>query len=166
MDTVRRTPRDRGAGMDAYLSNPLTPATMMQTIEVLARNGRAAGSSADGLPALDSRTIASLRGFFSAAQFEAFIAESRDEMLSRVGRLGPLLDAGDAATAVREAHDLVSIAGNCGARSISALAREVEQASKREDLGLARARYAAIGRVAEEAMSALETLQRSQDPCC
>jgi len=152
--------RYRAAGMDAYLSKPLTPATLFQTLNDLARDGRPQRSAADGLPVVDPSAIATLRGFMNDTQFEQFITESRADLMGRVERLGASLEAGDMSRAVREAHDMVSVAGNCGASVISALAREVEQACKQGDVIGARDRFAAIRDAFGAAMGALETLRQ------
>jgi signal transduction histidine kinase/CheY-like chemotaxis protein/HPt (histidine-containing phosphotransfer) domain-containing protein len=152
--------RYRAAGMDAYLSKPLSPATLFQTLERLARDGRPSVSAAEGLPVIDQAAIASLRGFMKDPDFDAFITESRHDLLSRVERLGACLEAGDTATSGREAHDMVSVAGNCGASVVSTLAREIERAAKQGNLAEARGRFGALKVAFGQAMDALEALRR------
>jgi len=153
--------RYRAAGMDAYLSKPLTPATLFQTLHNLARNGRPRHGASIGLPVVDASAIATLRGFMNDAQFGQFITESRADLTGRLERLGASLQAGDMITAAREAHDMVSVAGNCGASVISALAREVEQACKQGDATEAQDRFAAISSAFGAAMGALESLRQA-----
>jgi signal transduction histidine kinase/DNA-binding NarL/FixJ family response regulator len=155
--------RYRAAGMDAYLSKPLAAATLVGILERLARAGRSSTAAIDGLPAVDQSAIETLRGIMSRTDFVRFIGESRDDIDSRIGRLGACLDSGDTATAAREAHDLVSVAGNCGAMVISALARDVERAGKQDNLAEARNCFAGIQQALDGAMGILEMLRQSPD---
>jgi signal transduction histidine kinase/DNA-binding response OmpR family regulator len=152
--------RYRAAGMDAYLSKPLTPAGLLATLHRLVEHGRGAGSAAEGMAAVDHGTIGALRGFMDDAAFAQFLTDCREDIQGRVERLGTALAAGDAAHASREAHDLVSVAGNCGAAAISTLAREVERACRNADLGLARIRFTAIAAGLGQAMDGLDQLRK------
>jgi signal transduction histidine kinase/DNA-binding response OmpR family regulator len=142
--------RYRGAGMDAYLGKPLSAPVLFRTINELATKGRPKHGAADAMPSLDESVIDTLRGFMKPGQLEALLTESLIDMEARILRLGDRLDASDAAAAAREAHDLVSVAGNCGASAVSALARDIERACKQgviEDAiqGFARLRDMAAG---------------------
>ncbi|MDR3536777.1 MAG: ATP-binding protein [Acetobacteraceae bacterium] len=121
--------RYRAAGMDAYLSKPLSPAALMTTLETLVRDGRpprAAGIE----PAVDRATITALRGFLDPEPFERFISESLVDIGVRLDHLDVLLETQDHGAAAQAAHDLVSIAGNCGASAVSVLARDLERACR------------------------------------
>ncbi|HEY4044987.1 MAG TPA: Hpt domain-containing protein, partial [Rhodopila sp.] len=118
------------AGMDAYLSKPLSPHTLMATMDALVRGEQGRKLAA---PVVDAAAITGLRGFLDDAQFTAFIAEAVRDLAVRIDGLGVRIAAGDLEPVAREAHDLVSAAGNCGAGAVSALARLVEQAARRGD---------------------------------
>jgi CheY-like chemotaxis protein len=152
--------RYRAAGMDAYLSKPLSPATLMTTLETLVRDGRPVRSIADGLPTLDRATIASLRDFLAPDAFARFISESVTDINTRVDGLAARLEVGDLASAAQEAHDLVSAAGNCGARAVSALAREVEQICRRGE-GVSPPSAGGIRTAWRSAAEALQALLKS-----
>jgi CheY-like chemotaxis protein len=121
--------RYRGAGMDAYLSKPLSPDTLMATLDSIVR-GRQRPAAA---PTVDRSAISGLRGFLNGAEFTAFIEESVRDLAVRIDGLGARVAGGELDLAARDAHDLVAVAGNCGAGAVSALARAVEQAARRGD---------------------------------
>ncbi len=147
--------RYRGAGMDAYLSKPLSPETLVATLEAIVlagRRGPAAGS------VVDRTAISGLRGFLDGAQFSAFIADSVRDLAARIDGLGGRIAAGELELAAREAHDLVSVAGNCGAGVVSALARTVEQAARRGDAAEATRLFAEMRGAGGQAAEALGEL--------
>jgi signal transduction histidine kinase/DNA-binding response OmpR family regulator len=147
--------RYRGAGMDAYLSKPLSPDTLVATLDAIVRGAHrpvAAG------PAVDRTAITGLRGFLNGAQFAAFITESVHDLAARIDGLGARIEAGELDLAAREAHDLVTAAGNCGACAVSALARAVEQAARRDDAAEARGLFAEMRGAGGQAAEALEEL--------
>ena len=65
------------------------------------------------------------------------------EQMAALGTAGAR--AAECARLAREAHDLISIAGNFGARRCEALARALEQACKRGDIAAASRLVAEIG---------------------
>ncbi|HUB12057.1 MAG TPA: ATP-binding protein [Acetobacteraceae bacterium] len=146
--------RYRGAGMDGYLSKPLSPDTLAATLDAIVRGDRPEAP----VPTVDQGAISGLRGFLDGAQFTAFIAESLRDLAALIERLGAWLAAGDLAQAAREAHDLVSVAGNCGACAVSSLARAVEQAARRDDAAEADTLFAQIRGAGGRATEALEEL--------
>ncbi|HVC61705.1 MAG TPA: PAS-domain containing protein [Acetobacteraceae bacterium] len=147
--------RYRGAGMDAYLSKPLSPDTLVAMLDSIVRGERRPAAPA---PAVDRVAITGLRGFLGGVQFAAFIAESVRDVAARIDRLAPRLSAGELEQAAQEAHDLVSVAGNCGATAVSALARAVEQAARRGDAAEAGGLFAEMRGAAGQAAKALEEL--------
>jgi signal transduction histidine kinase/DNA-binding response OmpR family regulator len=147
--------RYRGAGMDAYLSKPLSPQTLMATMDALARGER--GKKPTG-PAVDPVAISGLRKFLDGAQFTAFIAEAVRDLAVRIDGLGVRIAAGDMESVAREAHDVVSAAGNCGACAVSALARSIEQAARRGDAAEAERLLGEMRGAGGRAAEALEEL--------
>jgi signal transduction histidine kinase/DNA-binding response OmpR family regulator len=147
--------RYRAAGMDGYLSKPLSAADLYRALVEFTAEQRPRRSSAETMPILDEGVIATLRGFMTQDQIEALLTEALADIAGRVRRLGTLLDAGHATSAVKEAHDLVSVAGNCGARRLSALARDIEQACKQGDAANALTVFNRMRGVAAESIDTL-----------
>jgi signal transduction histidine kinase/DNA-binding NarL/FixJ family response regulator len=151
--------RYRGAGMDGYLSKPLSAEVLYRTLSQFAAEGWPRHSAADRMPMLDESTIETLRGFLPPDQIEALLTESMTDIDGRIRRLGVRVDAADTDGAAKEAHDLVSIAGNCGAGALSALARDIERACKQGALAEAVAGFARLQQIAPGAIGALTRLR-------
>jgi signal transduction histidine kinase/DNA-binding response OmpR family regulator len=147
--------RYREAGMDAYLSKPLSPDMLMATLDAIARGERLPQPAG---PAVDRTAISGLRGFLGGPEFSAFIAESVRDLALRIDELGMRIAAGELDLAAREAHDLVAVAGNCGACAVSALARAVEHAARRGDASEAELLFAEMRGAGGQAAEALEEL--------
>jgi signal transduction histidine kinase/DNA-binding NarL/FixJ family response regulator len=148
-----------GAGMDSYLSKPLSAAALFDMLNALAVSGRPKRSATSLMPILDESAIESLRSFMKPAQLEALLTESLADIDARIGRLGSCLDAADGASAAKDAHDLVSVAGNCGARALSAMAREIERACRQGALADAAQIFTRMTGVANDAIGALTSLR-------
>ena len=146
--------RYRGAGMDAYLSKPLSPDTLATTLEAIVRGERRVLQA----PTVDPAAISGLRGFMDGTQFADFIAASMRDLASRIELLGARLAAGELEQAAYEAHNIVSVAGNCGACELSGLARSLEQAARRGEASAARALYEKMRSAGGQAVEALEGL--------
>jgi HPt (histidine-containing phosphotransfer) domain-containing protein len=71
-----------------------------------------------------------LRDFLRPDQLEALLTETLADLGTRISRLGACLDTADTDGAAQEAHDMVSVSGNCGARALSAIARDIERACR------------------------------------
>ena len=153
--------RYRGAGMDNYLSKPLSAPALFRMIHELATKGRPNRSAADAMPSLDESVIDTLRGFMKPDQLEALLTESLVDIEARMIRIGARLDASDPAAAAKEAHDLVSVAGNCGAIALSTLAREIERACKQGLIADAIKGFAHLQNRATGALDALASLRNS-----
>jgi signal transduction histidine kinase/CheY-like chemotaxis protein len=151
--------RYRAAGMDGYLSKPLSAQALFRTLSDFSREGRAKRSQADGVPLLDESAIETLRGFLPPDQIEVLLTESLVDIGARIHRLGVRLDAADIAGAAKEAHDLVSVAGNCGARALSALARDIERACKQAGIADAVEHFVRLQDIAPGAIAALTSLR-------
>jgi signal transduction histidine kinase/CheY-like chemotaxis protein/HPt (histidine-containing phosphotransfer) domain-containing protein len=151
--------RYRAAGMDGYLSKPLSAQALFRTLSDFTGEARAQRSRIDNAPVLDESAIETLRGFLPPDQIEALLTESLVDIEARIHRLGIRLDAADIAGAAKEAHDLVSVAGNCGARSLSALARDIERACKQGGIADVVDRFVKLQNVAPGAIEALTNLR-------
>jgi signal transduction histidine kinase/CheY-like chemotaxis protein len=147
--------RYREAGMDAYLSKPLSPDALAATLDAIARGAPLAQPPG---PAVDRTAISGLRKFLDGPELSAFIAESVRDLAVRIDELGARIAAGDLDLAAREAHDLVAVAGNCGACAVSALARAVEHAAQHGNAREAEMLFAKMRGAGGQAAEALEEL--------
>jgi CheY-like chemotaxis protein len=105
-------------------------------------------------PELAPAALAELRRIFTPDEFDSFLADALDDIPNRIVRLAEQMTAGDLPAALQEAHDLVSLTANFGARRASGLARAIEQLCRAGDHAAALARYhefaaAAAGALAE-----------------
>jgi signal transduction histidine kinase/DNA-binding response OmpR family regulator len=151
--------RYRAAGMDAYLSKPLSSAALLRKIYDLTQDARPRRSVASGMQDLDHDVVGTLRGFLRPDQLDELLVETIDDIEARLPRLATYLEAGNVAAAAKEAHDLISVAGNAGARALSTMARELERACKQGAMQEAAAGLADMGPAADRAISALADLR-------
>lgn len=150
------------AGMDGYLSKPLSGPMLFDALNRFTAAGRPRRSPAAGAPALDESTIETLRGFLHPAQIKALLTESLADIDARIRRLGVRLDNADAEGAAMEAHDLVSVTGNCGARALTTLARDIEQACRQGIMANAVDGFSRMREVAPRAIEALKSLRDAE----
>lgn len=150
------------AGMDAYLAKPITPATLQTALARLTGRIRepVSASLASVPPALDRAVVAELRRIFTPAQFDSFIADALEDIPARIQRLTDRIAERDLPAATREAHDLVSLIGNCGGRHASALARAVEQTCRGGDHPTALERYEAFAAAGTAVLAELAALRQ------
>jgi signal transduction histidine kinase/DNA-binding NarL/FixJ family response regulator len=147
--------RYEGVGMDAYLSKPLSTVDLFHILNELTAPGRPRRSTAATMPLLDESVIESLCSFLPPDQVEAVLTESLTDIENRIVRLRHRMDAADYPAAAKEAHDLVSVAGNCGAQALSTLARDIERACKQAVIPDAVAHFAHLMEIAPAAIDAL-----------
>jgi CheY-like chemotaxis protein len=105
-------------------------------------------------PEIAPAAVAELRRIFPPDELDSFLADALDDIPIRIVRLAELMTAGDLPAAMQEAHDLVSLTGNLGARRASGLARAIEQFCRTGDHAAALASHlefaaAAAGALAE-----------------
>ena len=150
--------RYRAAGMDAYVSKPLDPAKLMEKLALVTGQIAMVRPVAPGVKAMNVDTIQTLRDILLGDQFADFLTESMADIAARSDRLRGSLAGGDCTVAAMEAHDLVSVAGNCGAGVVSAIAREIERACRTGDLTAARALGPAFDAALAEAIGRLNAL--------
>ncbi|MBI3707069.1 MAG: response regulator, partial [Proteobacteria bacterium] len=126
------------AGMNDYVSKPIDRNVLLATIErwivgPLNSTAGAAGAAQSGeaeLPILDDSQLATIEEAVPLNEFRSLVEEFLDGATQRVDRIKALMEQGDLAQIARESHDLVSTAGNFGARRMQALARRLEGACK------------------------------------
>jgi CheY-like chemotaxis protein len=151
--------RYRGAGMDGYLSKPLSAKALSETMNALVSEERQRPSAGDRLPALDEGVIDALRVFLKPDQLEALLTETLAELGTRMDRLGSCLDTANVDDAAQEAHDLVSVSGNCGACALSATAGDVERACRQGLITEAIQDFARMRGIAVDAAMALTAVR-------
>jgi DNA-binding response OmpR family regulator len=150
--------RYRAAGMDAYVSKPLDPAKLMEKLALVTGQIAAAGPVAPAGAAMNDDTVQTLRDILPGSQFVEFLRESVADIEARSDRLRINLAAGDATASAKEAHDMVSVAGNCGAGVVSSIAREIERACRASDLEAAVKHRTALDLALADAIGRLSAL--------
>ena len=106
-------------------------------------------------PELAPAAIAELRRIFPPDELDSFLADALDDIPHRIERLTEQMTAGDLPAALQEAHDLVSLTGNLGARRASGLARAIEQLCRAGDHAAALAHYHEFAAAAAAALAEL-----------
>ena len=128
------------AGMDDYLSKPLQPALVLSKLaEIAARlDGPASADQAaeasqteDAL--LDKPHLDELRGFLPMEQVGDLVRVYLSSVDGHLADLERHLDQKDFKAAAGQAHVMVSICGNMGARQTSSLARALENLLRQDN---------------------------------
>jgi CheY-like chemotaxis protein len=155
--------RCQGVGMDGFLSEPLSARALFEAMNLVMAEGRRRPSTADGLQAVDSEVIGALRDFLDPDQLEALLIETLADLSKRIHRLGDFLGAGNTFSAAQEAHDLISVSGNCGAAALSAIARDIERACRQGLLTEASQDFSRMQGIAVDAAVGLKAVRDSLD---
>ena len=133
------------AGMDEYISKPIESRRMLDLIARIANSERAADAPPQSrsreakvmpaeVPAVDDAHLDSIRQVLPPREFVRLIGDFLDGAADRLARIERLAGGtGDFAALFREAHDMVSTAGNFGARRAEGAARRLEAAAKNQD---------------------------------
>jgi CheY-like chemotaxis protein/HPt (histidine-containing phosphotransfer) domain-containing protein len=151
------------AGMNDYLSKPFDAGTLLRKVERLVTKGmsRAARLRVDDEAAVsvgfDSEKLSELRQLTGPREFAPMVKSFVEALEERVTRLVALAGEGKLQEAGREAHDVVSIAGNLGGLAIVELARRIELEARNGDADHIRALAATLR---AETDSLLPMLQR------
>jgi HPt (histidine-containing phosphotransfer) domain-containing protein len=130
-------------------------------MQELTDEGRPKRSAGDGMPILDGSVIEALRSFLPPDEAAALLADAVVDIEARVRRLRACLDDADAAGAAKEAHDLVSVGGNCGALALSTMARDIERACKQGVIADALERFTRMPEIATNSVSAIVQLRHA-----
>ncbi|HEV2676404.1 MAG TPA: response regulator [Aliidongia sp.] len=148
------------AGMDDYVSKPFEMVAFLGTVaRWLAVDGVGAeqGPAPSGMPpVLDADHLDMLGNLMPATDIAAILRtciDGDDDRLRRVDAFGRAADLGRLG---QEAHGLVSLFGNLGARRLQHLAGELEQACMAGDLPQARAIVRQLPAVAQETRVAMQ----------
>jgi len=119
------------AGMDDYVSKPFQPDTVLSKLSQLGGAPRkdAATSEEGAFDILDQATLADLKALMSDDNMRDFVTLCLRGAEGHVAQIEACLAARDPKGVAREAHMLISVAGNMGAMRLSELARKVESAA-------------------------------------
>jgi|GEM_PF-1142387 len=150
------------AGMDDYISKPIDRAMLLSKLDRIAGSIKQVEVSPD-VPAssagVDLVKLESLRRILAPVEFAKHISLLLESLAPMLEKIEQYLEVGRLDEGAREAHDLVSIAGNYGARRVSELARELERALRRSEKGAAARHYADMKSAVESAREVLEPMR-------
>jgi HPt (histidine-containing phosphotransfer) domain-containing protein len=139
------------SGLDDYISKPIGAKAMLKVIEInLAKQegdrpintetefmpGEAHAAEAVDIPAVDDEQLDSIQEIVSPAAFADLIGSFLEGAAARVAVIEQQANLGDLPQLARTAHDLVSTAGNFGARRVAHIARRIETAARNGDAEL------------------------------
>jgi signal transduction histidine kinase/CheY-like chemotaxis protein/HPt (histidine-containing phosphotransfer) domain-containing protein len=150
------------AGMNDYIAKPFDPPDLVAALDRIATPGAAASAterSPEPLVDFKSAKLDDLRAMMDGGTFATTVRGFVDSLERRVHRGARLAAAGKLAAAGREAHDIVSVAGNLGAIRLSALARDLESACKSGDATQSRKAADAVTAAARDVLVLLESYQ-------
>jgi CheY-like chemotaxis protein/HPt (histidine-containing phosphotransfer) domain-containing protein len=121
------------AGMDDYISKPFQAALVLSKLSRIAEKTVAANLApaiATGESPLDLRKLDELRAILPPRIVSDFISLYLQNVESHLAQIDQCFATGDFPGIASQAHMVVSVAGNVGAMQTSALARDVELASR------------------------------------
>jgi len=132
------------AGMNDYLSKPFKPAELLSALEKIPQqsswpalvtppdtlNEPAAAKSVEGLPVLDLEQLDTFESVFSRSKMKTLASLYMVDVDARLVLIKEYRLKGDFEGISRQAHMIVSTAGNLGAMQTSALARILEVSCK------------------------------------
>ena len=139
-----------GAGMDDYISKPYQPALLLSMLDKVADRGAmpsqtpvttASGAKAvitrtEDLPVLDMDQLNTFGTVFSVSKMKTLASLYMIDVEARLVLLAECRANNDFDGVSRQAHMIVSTAGNLGAKQTSALARLLEVSCTNEDSAL------------------------------
>ena len=154
------------AGMDEYVSKPIEARRLLEVVERLTgaasaeptparKPGRKAKPKPAEPPAVDEAHLDSIRQVLPPREFVQLISDFLDGAIDRMARIERLIGTEDFAALFREAHDMVSTAGNFGARRTEAAARRLEAAAKNADTAAIAEAGTDLKREADEALAGI-----------
>ena len=156
------------AGMDDYISKPIEARLMLDLVDRLTSGDRPTPVVAptpakprkpkakpSDLPVLDATHLDSIRQVMTPGEFVDLIGAFIDGATDRLAKIERLAGTSDFPSILREAHDMVSTAGNFGARRVERTARQLEAAAKAGDPATTEDAAAELQHEATAALSAL-----------
>ena len=156
------------AGMDDYISKPINSAALLAKLKEIADNGSRSSEmqapSMDAVPSnvaeFDPSQLEALRSALKPGALADQLSALIEAFMPTVDRIGTHLHEGNLVQGGKVAHDLVSMAGNYGAQSVSKVARELEHACKKEDPAAASECFAKLRPAASSAADAIDSFRR------
>ena len=156
------------AGMDDYIPKPISSATLLAKLKKIADNGsRGSGTQAPSMDAVpsdvaefDLSQLETLRSVLKPGALADQLSALIEAFIPTVDRIGTHLHEGNLVQGGKVAHDLVSMAGNYGAQSVSKVARELEHACKKQDPAAASECFAKLRPAASSAADAIDSFRR------
>ncbi len=156
------------AGMDDYISKPINSAALLAKLKEIADNGSRSSEmrapSMDAVPSdvaeFDPSQLEALRSVLKPGVLADQLSALIEAFMPTVDRIGTHLHEGNLVQGGKVAHDLVSMAGNYGAQSVSKVARELEHACKKEDPAAASECFAKLRPAASSAADAIDSFRR------
>ncbi len=155
-------------GMDDYIPKPVQPDLLFAKLARIVGTARPAAAisrpspepddeGATHVPVLDLGVLASLENNLPPSALRNLLLLFLSHVDNHLARINELLVCGDFSAAARDAHDMVSTAGNVGVARVSALARLLEGACRKDDAEAAHrlaSELTAAGVAASEAIRA------------
>ncbi|MGB8602727.1 MAG: Hpt domain-containing protein, partial [Rhizomicrobium sp.] len=151
------------AGMDDYITKPVSGAVLMAKMAEIARREPARSPATlvvvPALPVLDTTKLDDLDTVLPRKSLTELISLFLSDAARILVEVEAARARNDLALAGQQAHMLVSIAGNLGAMELSALARTFETACRRNEVGRIEGLAHALGVAATKATAALSSWQ-------
>jgi len=122
------------AGMDDYVSKPMTASSLQRALKRSAAPGEgAAPPAAPAPPSLDPTTLRALREFQPAKVLE-LVERFQSHAAEQVVAIRRAIDVGDAEGLAQAAHGLKGSSGTIGARPLAAICAELEVLGRQQAL--------------------------------
>ena len=159
------------AGMDEYISKPIDARRLLDMVDRLARGARPdsaeieappqpkrareARAKPTALPTVDEAHLDSIRQVLPPREFVQLIGDFLEGAADRLARIERLAGTDDFMSLFREAHDMISTAGNFGARRVEHAARALEAAARAGDRSAVENAVAALRHEGAAALGAI-----------
>lgn len=154
------------AGMDDYISKPFQPPFLLQAVarrlgtndaETILPAAAPKATNDNTLPVLDMAQLQLFESVFSAAKIRSLASLYIVDVEARLTLMGECRAAGDFDGIGRQAHMIVSTAGNLGAKRASALARVLEETCAKREASLCDPLISELRKACRESSQALRT---------
>ncbi len=151
------------AGMNDYVSKPIRPDILLSKLAAIARDlpvrDAPVMEEASSLPVqrmdIDRERLTTLSSILSNAEMSEFLEAYLANVAGRMTQMKVCIDGADFSGVAREAHTVISTAGNAGAVRVSELARAIEERAKESDTVTIGHLYAEIEKASVAASAAL-----------
>jgi signal transduction histidine kinase/CheY-like chemotaxis protein len=159
------------SGLSDYISKPIGARAMLKVIDInlakgdgdaMAGDDRASQDETEAPPiaqsaaeiiSVDDEQLDSIQEIVAPATFIDLVSSFLDGAAARVALTEQLARAGDLGQLARTAHDLVSTAGNFGARRLAYIARQLDAAARDDDARRVAALMPGLAEAAEQAFT-------------